>query len=321
MRDARPTPYVYRPSGGGRYLVLLQRLPYGKHKPRYRSLYQEPMRAVNRGYVVVMQDTRGRHVSEGTFYPYRHESADGYDTVEWCAAQSWCNGDVGMFGISYHGATQWLAAVEVPPSLKAIAPGVTSDSYYDSWTYLGGAFQSFWISDWAASFVLDDIGRRPDDAPEAIARLHEWRRDLHAMSRHLPLNEMPALREVGEFYYDWLAHSTYDDYWKALSPRERFHQVTVPALNIAGWFDGFAEGCVMTACVSSARRMSPGSTTSIVGMVTARCAPWLGKAMAAARRYDPKAATPPTRAQMGLPIQRLVLFISSGEDVVHSANP
>lgn len=106
-----------------------------------------------------MQDTRGRHVSEGAFYPYRDESADGYDTVEWCAAQPWCNGDVGMFGISYHGAMQWLAAVEAPPALQAIAPGVTSDSYYDSWTYLGGAFQSFWISDWAAAFVLDNIGR------------------------------------------------------------------------------------------------------------------------------------------------------------------
>ncbi len=235
---------VYRPSGGGRYPVLLQRLPYGKHKPRYRSLYQEPIRAVNRGYVVVMQDTRGRHVSEGTFYPYRDESADGYDTVEWCATQPWCNGDVGMFGISYHGATQWLAAVEAPPSLKAIAPGVTSDSYYDSWTYLSGAFQSFWINDWAASFVLDNIGRHPDEAPEAIARLREWRRDPHAMSRHLPLSDMPALREVGEYYYDWLAHPTYDDYWKALSPRERFHQVTVPALNVGGWFDGFMRGTV-----------------------------------------------------------------------------
>lgn len=235
---------VYRPSGRGRYPVLLQRLPYGKHKPRYRSLYLEPMRAVNRGYVVVLQDVRGRHVSEGEFYPYRYESQDGYDTVEWCAAQSWCDGSVGMFGISYHGATQWLAAVEAPPALKAIAPGVTADSYYDSWTYLGGVFQSFWMSDWAASFVLDNVGRQPDDNPEAIAALRQWRRDPHAMARHLPLQDMPALRGLAEYYYDWLDHPTYDDYWKALSPRERFDQVTVPALNIGGWFDGFMRGTI-----------------------------------------------------------------------------
>ena len=235
---------VYRPSSRGRYPVLLQRLPYGKHKPRYRSLYLEPIRAVNRGYVVVLQDVRGRHVSEGEFYPYRYESQDGYDTVEWCAAQSWCDGSVGMFGISYHGATQWLAAVEAPPALKAIAPGVTADSYYDSWTYLGGVFQSFWMSDWAASFVLDNIGRQPDDTPEAIAALRQWRRDPHAMARHLPLKDMPALRGLAEYYYDWLDHPTYDDYWKALSPRERFDRVTVPALNIGGWFDGFMRGTV-----------------------------------------------------------------------------
>jgi len=166
MRDGiRLYADVYRPSGGGRHPVLLQRLPYGKHKPRYRSFYLEPLRAVNRGYVVVLQDVRGRHASEGAFYPYRHEVDDGYDTVEWCASQPWCDGNVGMFGISYHGATQ-------------------------------------------------------------------WRRDPHAMSQHLPLKEMPALRGLADYYYDWLDHHTYDAYWKALSPRERFDCVTVPALNI-----------------------------------------------------------------------------------------
>jgi putative CocE/NonD family hydrolase len=235
---------AYRPSGRGRYPVLLQRLPYGKHKPRYRSLYLEPMRAVNRGYVVVLQDVRGRHVSEGEFYPYRYEAQDGYDTIEWCASQSWCDGSVGMFGISYHGATQWLAAVEAPPALKAMAPGVTADAYYDSWTYLGGVFQSFWISDWAASFVLDNIGRHPESNPETIAALRQWRHDPYAMARHLPLQEMSALRGLAEYYYDWLDHPTYDDYWKAFSPRERFDRVTVPALNIGGWFDGFMRGTV-----------------------------------------------------------------------------
>jgi putative CocE/NonD family hydrolase len=245
MRDGiRLYADVYRPSGGGRHPVLLQRLPYGKHKPRYRSFYLEPLRAVNRGYVVVLQDVRGRHASEGVFYPYRHEADDGYDTVAWCASQPWCDGNVGMFGISYHGATQWLAATAAPPALKAIVPGVTADTYYDSWTYLGGVFQSFWITDWAASFVLDDIGRKPEDQPEAIAALRQWRRDPYAMAQHLPLKEMPALRGLADYYYDWLDHPTYDAYWKALSPRERFDRVTIPALHIGGWFDGFMRGTV-----------------------------------------------------------------------------
>lgn len=233
---------VYRPAGNVRVPVLLHRLPYGKHTPRYRSLYLDPVRAVNRGYAVVVQDTRGRHMSEGTFYPYRHEATDGFDTVEWCAAQQWCDGNVGMFGISYHGATQWLAAGESPPSLKAIIPGVTSDDYYDSWTYLGGAFQLFWTAGWAGSFAVNDIGNRLSSANLDVLR--QWLRDPHAMSGHLPLQEMPALRGVADYYYDWLAHPTYDDYWKSFAPKEKFKQIKVPALNWGGWYDGFIRGSI-----------------------------------------------------------------------------
>ena len=230
---------VYRPSGGGRHPTLLQRIPYGKHSPRYRSMYLDPMRALDRGYAVVIQDVRGRHASDGEWYPYVNEAADGYDTIDWIASQPWSDGNVGMFGISYHGATQWLAATEAHPALKAIVPGVTADSYYDSWTYLGGVFQLFWISGWASAFVLDDFPPRSERSPEARALLREWRRDPFSIANHLPLGDMPALREVADYYYDWLAHPTYDDYWKSLAPREKYDRITVPALNQGGWYDGF----------------------------------------------------------------------------------
>ena len=235
---------VFRPSGGGRWPVLLSRIPYGKHKPRYHSLYLDPVRAVSRGYAVVIQDVRGRHVSEGEFYPYRHEAEDGFDTVEWCAAQPWSDGNVGMFGISYHGATQWLAATEAPPALKAIVPCVTSDSYYDSWTYLGGVFQLFWISLWPADFTLDNLAETPSRLEEAMAELGRWVEDPLAMARYLPLKDMPAFKGLADYYYDWLAHPSYDEYWKAVSPREGFDKVRIPALNIGGWFDGFLRGTV-----------------------------------------------------------------------------
>ncbi len=230
---------VYRPAGGGRHPTLLQRIPYGKHSPRYRSMYLDPMRALDRGYAVVIQDVRGRHASDGEWYPYVNEARDGYDTIDWIASQPWSDGNVGMFGISYHGATQWLAATEAHPALKAIVPGVTADSYYDSWTYLGGVFQLFWISGWASGFVLDDFAPRSVRHPEARALLREWRRDPFAIANHLPLGDMPALREVCDYYYDWLEHSTYDDYWKSFAPREKYDRITVPALNQGGWYDGF----------------------------------------------------------------------------------
>jgi putative CocE/NonD family hydrolase len=202
-------------------------------------MYLDPMRALDRGYAVVIQDVRGRHASDGEWYPYVNEARDGYDTIDWIASQPWSDGAVGMFGISYHGATQWLAATEAHPALKAIVPGVTADSYYDSWTYLGGVFQLFWISGWASGFVLDDFAPRSERHPEARALLREWRRDPFAIANHLPLGDMPALREVCDYYYDWLEHPTYDDYWKSFAPREKYDRITVPALNQGGWYDGF----------------------------------------------------------------------------------
>ena len=235
---------VFRPSGGGKHPVLLTRIPYGKHIPRYHALYLDPVRAVSRGYAVVIQDVRGRHTSEGEFYPYRHEIEDGYDTVEWCAEQSWSNGDVGMFGISYHGATQWLAAVGAPPSLKAIVPHVTSDSYFDSWTYLGGVFQLCWINTWVAGMTLDNLRGTPPALADTTRQLEEWLRDPVSLSRHLPLKDLPVLKGVANYYYDWLDHPTYDNYWKALDPRTRFDKVRVPALIMGGWWDGFLRGTV-----------------------------------------------------------------------------
>mgnify|MGYP006154856279 CR=1 FL=1 len=244
---------IYRPKQDAQCPVLLMRLPYGKHVPAYRSMYLDPIRAVGRGYAVVVQDVRGRHRSEGQFYPYINEAQDGYDTVEWCGSQPWSDGNVGMFGISYHGATQWLAASEAPPSLKAIVPGVTSDDYYDSWTYLGGAFQLWWISQWMLGFAENDIGKGYTERPkklEELDQMQNWLSDPLKMAKHLPLQDMTAFKgkskenDLCGYYYDWLSHSTYDDYWKSFAPKEKFHNVNIPVLNIAGWHDIFIRGSI-----------------------------------------------------------------------------
>ena len=104
---------VYRPETEGRFPVLVYRTPYGKHNAA--ESYQIHLKAVARGYVVVLQDVRGRYASDGRFNPYRQEGADGFDTIEWAAQQPWSNGVVGTYGLSYPGAVQWLAAMEAPP--------------------------------------------------------------------------------------------------------------------------------------------------------------------------------------------------------------
>lgn len=235
---------VYRPSGPGPWPVLLSRIPYGKHNPRYRTLHLDLVRAAARGYVMVVQDVRGRHASDGEWYPFRYDGQDGYDTVEWCASQPWSDGNVGMFGMSYHGASQWLAAVEAPPSLKAIAPGLTSADLFDSWTYLGGAFGLWWTGHWSAGFVLDNIKDTPDNLTDAVAETRKWAREPLAFASHLPVRDMPGLRKVADYYYDWMDHPTYDDYWKKIGAWDRLSNVNVPVLSIGGYFDSFIRGTV-----------------------------------------------------------------------------
>lgn len=124
MRDGvRLAADIYRPADDGTYPVILSRTPYNKAGAgkasidRYRSY-------VERGYVVVVQDVRGRGDSEGQFRPWFQEGDDGYDTIEWCGTQQWSSGKVGMIGGSYGGYVQWTAAVRKPRHLAAIVPTV-----------------------------------------------------------------------------------------------------------------------------------------------------------------------------------------------------
>ena len=126
---------IYRPNAPGKFPILLTRTPYDKNNDLEFSL-----KAVARGYVVINQDVRGRYSSEGEWYPFLHEAEDGYDTIEWAAALPYSDGRVGMYGGSYVGATQMLAAIGHPPHLAGICPVVTASNYHDGWTYQGGAF-------------------------------------------------------------------------------------------------------------------------------------------------------------------------------------
>jgi uncharacterized protein len=133
---------VFRPNTDAAVPVLVYRTPYNKQDAT--NEYATHLRAVERGYAVVVQDVRGRYASDGFFNPYRNEGQDGYDTIEWAAAQSWSNGQVGTYGLSYPGAVQWLAAVESPPHLKAMAPAMTF-STPRNFFYMNGVFDLSWL--------------------------------------------------------------------------------------------------------------------------------------------------------------------------------
>lgn len=233
---------VYRPAEAGEYPVILIRLPYDKMSAENVS-YAHPAWYARHGYVVVSQDTRGRYASEGEWYPFRHEAEDGYDTIEWAARLPGANGNVGMYGFSYAGATQLLPAVLRPPSLVTICPAMTASQYYEGWTYNGGAFALGFAASWALSLGINNAKRRGDDAAmatyaAAFASSMEW-------NWYLPLNAHPPLctGDTG-YFFDWLAHPTYDDYWKQWSIDEDYSRITVPALHVAGWYDVFLSGTV-----------------------------------------------------------------------------
>jgi putative CocE/NonD family hydrolase len=193
--------------------------------------------ATARGYAVVVQDVRGRYGSEGIFDPYRREGDDGYDTIEWTAAQPWCTGRVGTSGLSYPGAVQWLMAVEAPPHLACIFPAMCFSSARQ-FVYFGGAFDLSWIP-WAANNIAPDERRRRDlpgpRTPEEARR--QWQSIGSAAFRHAPLGTLPLLRDVAPFYFEWLAHPDDDAYWAALDIERQHSQVKVPAFNFSGWYD------------------------------------------------------------------------------------
>ncbi len=233
---------IYRPSGPGPYPTLLMRTPYDKQNAGVLTL-----RAAGSGYAVVIQDVRGRFTSEGAFLAFVNERQDGYDTLEWLVAQPWCNGDVGMFGGSYVGLTQWQAAISGHPALKAIVPNVTAADYHAGWSYQGGAFQLSFNLSWAAALALNTVDRKRknDPAAEAIYQaLLDTTDNLPTAFAHLPLAGHAILAEFAPYYGDWVQHPTDDDFWANLAVSTRHDALNVAALNIGGWYDIFQKGTI-----------------------------------------------------------------------------
>ncbi len=224
---------IYRPEAPGTFPVLLQRTPYNR-----KGGAGEGRRMAAKGYIVIYQDTRGRYDSGGTFYPFRHETDDGYDTVEWAASLPGSNGKVGMFGGSYVGATQMLASIGTPQHLVAIFPYVTASEYYDSWTYQSGAFMQWFASSWTTGLAQDTLRRRVG----ALANPKDW-------SWALPVDDyrlldLPDPDSLAPYYDDWVEHETDDDYWKPWKISDHYSEMKVKGLHAGGWHDIFLKGSI-----------------------------------------------------------------------------
>ncbi len=224
---------LYRPRHEGRFPTLITRTPYGVQRD---GMHPAVIAFARRGYAVLVQDTRGRYESEGAWDPFRNEANDGYDTVEWAARQPWSTGKVGMHGGSYLAHVQWQAATMRPPHLTAIFPALASTSIYHNTFYHGGAFKLALALGWGVVRM-----------PFRIMNPQYWHMDPYApeemkyenMVWKLPVStiDLESSGQPVKHFRDWVAHQSYDQYWRAISDEERFDKVAVPAYNFGGWFD------------------------------------------------------------------------------------
>ena len=250
MRDGTKTyADVYRPSDSGKHPVLMTRTPYDKSSATSRTNNIDAVTAASHGYAVVIQDVRGRYTSEGDFYTFKNEINDGFDSIEWAGSQGWSSGKVGMYGSSYVGATQWLAAKSKPPSLAAICPTVTASNYHEGWAWQGGTFELGFNLSWAVGSLTqanwNNLSSKFNLGDSESQRIIAAKDSLTSVFNHLPMSAMPVLKEgLAPYYYDWLSHPEYDDYWKSVCIEESHSEINVPAFNIGGWHDIFLGGTI-----------------------------------------------------------------------------
>ena len=280
---------IYRPASDERFPVLLMRQPYGRAIAS-TVVYAHPAWYAAHGYIVVVQDVRGRGSSEGNFKLFSHEIEDGFDTVNWAASLPGSTGQVGMYGFSYQGMTQLYAAAAQPPALKTICPAMIGYDLYTDWAYEGGAFCLQTNLNWAIQLATE------------TARLQGYAaayQTLFAASHNIPLYDpLPSLSEnlrkfsPNAFYYEWMAHPEPGDYWEKLSPKSYCQSVDLPMLHIGGWFDTYLRGTLHFYKEMAQR--SRHSQHLLIGPWAHL--PWSSKV--GAFNYGPAAASPVDRLQV-----------------------
>ncbi|MEO7651994.1 MAG: CocE/NonD family hydrolase, partial [Bryobacteraceae bacterium] len=250
MRDGiRLATDIYGADPTGRKPVLLARTPYDKTGMRSRA-----ENYARYGYVVVIQDCRGRFASKGDYVPYNNDKQDSYDTLDWIAAQPWSNGRCGMFGGSHLGLVQWLAAAEGSPGLVAITPGVTASSQYRV-AYRAGALRMALI---ASAGPRSSPLPPSQTLPASIDLLHE----------QLPLMHTPLARleDAVGWSMPWmtslLAHHTFDGFWSQTSAEDGLAKTTVPVQILSGYYDFFHHDSVQD--FERMRRRRPGGPVQLI---------------------------------------------------------
>lgn len=245
--------------------VILVRTPYSKEDIVHiiAEIFIDPFEMVREGYVWLVQDVRGRFASEGDFEPFRNELEDGYDTVEWASIQSWSNGRVGMCGSSYVGMTQWLAATQNPPHLRCIVPTMTASNYHEGVSYRSGALDFGTSLFWHLAVIGQDYLMREIEkgnvSTEVLEKLAKAAENMDEILKSRPLRNISPLEEM-PWLKNWYDHSSYDEYWKSIAPKEYYQTMNnIAVFNIGAWFDIFLGGTIENYIGMSQKENAMGS--------------------------------------------------------------
>ena len=233
----------YYPPGGGVQPTLLMRQPYGRDIAS-TVVYAHPAWFARHGYNVVIQDVRGRGDSEGDFYPFRHEAPDGAETIAWLRRRPESNGSIGMYGFSYQGMTQLLAAAEQPEGLVCISPAMTACDLYSGWFYQGGALRLASTLGWGLQMLKEDARRRGlRDASDMLERA--WS-NLPGQFLQTPYASHPVFGfdELPTYLRDWIEHDRPGEYWQSMDVSQSLAKIKIPALHVSGWYDTYLRGSV-----------------------------------------------------------------------------
>jgi len=212
---------VYLPDHKGSFPTILKRTPYGNHQEKEVNLYKNFVKA---GFAVCSVDVRGRHDSEGQWNPFFNERIDGIATQKWLAEQEFCNGNIGLFGVSYEGYAQWVTADSLHPAVKTMVPVVALPDPVINLPYQDGALL-LQIITWA--LLVHGKSNQDLSSPD-------WKK----VFRHRPLKDLDEyIGFKSPFWKEWISHPDLDDYWKRACYMDTVPKVNVPVLHISGWYD------------------------------------------------------------------------------------
>ncbi len=233
----------YYPGSTGPWPTLLMRQPYGRDIAS-TVVYAHPVWFARHGYHVVIQDVRGRGGSDGEFYPFRNEGRDGAESIAWLRRHAACNGCIGMYGFSYQGATQLLAAAEQPEGLMCIAPHMTAADLYHGWFYHHGALRLASTMAWGIQMLREDARRR--GLREASEKLESAWLNVRAQTHPAPYASHQALSDprLPTYVHDWMVQRGSGSYWAQLDISNRYDRILIPALHISGWYDTYLDGSI-----------------------------------------------------------------------------